>query len=106
MIIPATCISDRSTISLTISNGKKDTVIDDWIVDEVKRPKKAGVSDYTVTYMSEKAEKYKYQDGDVITISVTPVAESPDKNLVFVYNTKKVKKAFIINSIAFERKKK
>ena len=56
--------------------------------------------------MSEKAEKYKYQDGDVITISVTPVAESPDKNLVFVYNAKKVKKAFIINSIAFERKKK
>ena len=106
LIIPATCISDRSTISLTISNGKKDTVIDDWIVDEVKRQKKASVSDYAVTYMSEKAEKYKYQDGDVITISVTPVAESPDKNLVFVYNAKKVKKAFIINSIAFERKKK
>lgn len=106
LIIPATCISDRSTISLTISSEKKDTVIDDWIVDEVKRSKKASVSDYTVTYTSEKAEKYKYQDGDVITISVTPVAESPDKNLVFVYNAKKVKKAFIINSIVFERKKK
>lgn len=48
-------------------------------MEEVKRPKKASVSEYTVSYESEKAEKYKYKDGDIITI--TPVVESPDKNL-------------------------
>ena len=105
LIIPATCISDRSTVSLVISNGKTKTVIDDWTVEEVKRPKKASVSEYTVSYESEKAEKYKYKDSDVITITVTPVVESPDKNLVFVYNAKKVKKLFVINSISFEREK-
>ena len=48
-------------------------------MEEVKRPKKASVSEYRVSYESEKAEKYKYKDGDIITI--TPVVESPDKNL-------------------------
>lgn len=106
LVVPATCVTDRSSIIVSIKRGKKKHVIKDWKVKEVVRPKNSKVSDFEVTYESEKGSKYKYQDGDAITITIVPVSETPEENLVFTYNAKAEKVAFVFNHIAFERKTK
>lgn len=106
LVVPATCVTDRSSIIVSVKRGKKKHVIKDWKVKEVVRPKNSKVSDFEVTYESEKGSKYKYQDGDAITITIVPVSETPEENLVFTYNAKAEKVAFVFNHIAFERKTK
>ncbi len=89
--IPASCVTDRSTVSVVISGESGTTVIDDWIVKSVKRPKNfAGVSEFTVTYTSETAEKYKYAYGDSVSIHIVPIAEAADE--VITFKCKAVKK--------------
>ena len=106
LVVPATCVTDRSSIIVSVKRGEKKHVIKDWKVKEVVRPKNSKVSDFEVTYESEKGSKYKYQDGDAITITIVPVSETPEENLVFTYNAKAEKVAFVFNHIAFERKTK
>lgn len=106
LVVPATCVTDRSSIIVSVKRGKKKHVIKDWKVKEVVRPKNSKVSGFEVTYESEKGSKYKYQDGDAITITIVPVSETPEENLVFTYNAKAEKVAFVFNHIAFERKTK
>ena len=106
LVVPATCVTNRSSIIVSVKRGKKKHVIKDWKVKEVVRPKNSKVSDFEVTYESEKGSKYKYQDGDAITITIVPVSETPEENLVFTYNAKAEKVAFVFNHIAFERKTK
>lgn len=105
LVVPAICVTDRSSIVVSVKRGEKKHVIKDWKVKEVVRPKDSKVSDFEVTYESEKGSKYKYQDGDAITITIVPVSETPKENLVFIYNAKAEKVAFVFNHIAFERKR-
>lgn len=86
LVVPAICVTDRSSIVVSVKRGEKKHVIKDWKVKEVVRPKDSKVSDFEVTYESEKGSKYKYQDGDAITITIVPVSETPKENLVFTYN--------------------
>lgn len=104
IVIPAVCISDRSQILVSIS-GSNSEKLDDWVISEVKRPKNSSTCEsYTVELVSKKGKDHKYQAGDKITISVTPVIDSPDETMEFTYNAVAVKKAFVFNGISFERK--
>ena len=104
LVIPATCVTERSVVTVTISDENGETVLDDWKVTGVKRPDKGGFSDFEVTYESEKGKAYKYLDGGLVTVKIVPVAESPDKNLEFEYNVVSVKNLYVFDGIKFERK--
>ena len=103
LTIPAICISDRSTIAVTITGPNGTTVLDDWTVKEVKRPKNAGCDEFVVTLVSKLGKDYKYQDGETITIKVVPVAESPEEFIEFTFKVTAVKKVVVFNGISFER---
>lgn len=103
LTIPAICISDRSTIAVTITGPNGTTVLDDWTVKEVKRPKNAGCDEFVVTLVSKFGKDYKYQDGETITIKVVPVAESPEEFIEFTFKVTAVKKVVVFNGISFER---
>ncbi|MDD4428631.1 MAG: hypothetical protein PHG64_09615 [Paludibacter sp.] len=102
--IPASCITDRSTVNVVASGSNKKITIDDWTVKKVERPKNAGCSEFVVTYASDYAKKYKYAAGENISINVVPVAESPDEVIKFTYDVVAIKKLLVFDDIAFERK--
>lgn len=103
LVLPVTCFSDRSNVTVDIEGEYTDT-LDDWEITEVSRPKDSAVCDYTVTLKSKKGKEYKYQVGDKITILVIPVVESSNEVISFTYEVVATKKAFVIKGIAFERK--
>ena len=106
-IIPASCVTDRSTVEVNVSGTDGTTKSGKWSVTDVKRPK--GVKDcsvFSVTYEGNKSDKYKFKGGETVTIKVTPVVESPDEFMEFTYNAVAAKKAFVVNDVRFERVKK
>lgn len=103
LVIPVTCISDRSQVTVTV-NGSNAEKLDDWEITEVTRPKNSDCSDYTVTLNSKKGKAHKYQVGEIITITVVPVVESSDEVITFTYEVISTKKALVFNGITFERK--
>ncbi|MBP3804397.1 MAG: hypothetical protein J6I76_10950 [Oribacterium sp.] len=103
LVIPVTCICDKSKVRVSV-NGNSKEEFDDWLVTDVDRPKNSVYSDYTVKYRSEKAKAHKYQVGEKITITVTPVEESQNETIVFTYEVIPEKMFFFIDTVAFERK--
>ncbi len=103
LTIPAIVVTDRSVITVTITGSAGITILEDWTVDSVKRPKKAGVSDFIATFSSKTGKDYKYQEGELVTITVIPVAETPDESVAFMYNVVGTKIALVFNGIKFER---
>lgn len=102
-IIPASCVTDRSTIVATISGAGGTKTLDDWKVKSVKRQKNSkDCSEFSVTYKSNTGDKYKYKGGETVSIKVIPVEESPDEYMEFTYNVVATKKV-VINSVKFER---
>ncbi len=102
--IPASCVTDRVDIQVIVSGKKKETLIDDWTVKKVKRPRKSkDCSEFTVIFESEKAKDYKYKSGDKIDIKVMPVADTPDENVVFQYVVKPDKKFLFFDGVKLER---
>ena len=103
LIIPVTYTSERSLIQVTISGPSGDMDISDWKVSEVIRPKKADVSEFTVTYKSKIGKEHKYKAGDSINIKITPVSDSPDNYIEFKYDVIGIKKLKLFDGIKFER---
>lgn len=102
--IPAACITERSTVRVTVSGINGRTILEDWAVVKVKRPKNAGCPEFVVTFTSQKGKDFKYQAGDTITITVVPIAESPEEVIEFTYDTVTSKKRILNSGIAFERR--
>lgn len=102
--IPASCVTDRSTVVATITGSSGTTILDDWTVTDVKRPKGSNdCSEFIVTFKSKAGEQYKYKGGETVTIVITPVEETPEEHLDFTYNVVASKIAFIIDDVKFER---
>ena len=101
IVIPASCLTDRSVVTVSISNG---TVLSNWKVKEVKRPKnELDCSEYSVTMTCDDSKNYKYTAGEIVTITVIPVADAPDYTIEFVYKVLETKTMGIIKGITFER---
>ena len=106
IVIPASCIADRSKISVTVNGASGTKLFENWIVTEVKRPKKSqDCSAFRVTLKLKDTEKYKYQVGDQITVRITPVEEVPNVYWDFKYTVIETKTAGVIKGTAFERVK-
>lgn len=102
--LPATCVTNKSDIQITISGEEKDTLIEDWSVSKVKRPKKSkDCSEFLVSFESKEAKDYKYQSGETVTIKIIPIADTPDENIIFKYNVKSDKKLMVFDGVVFER---
>lgn len=102
LVIPASCLTDRFVVTVTISGG---TVLDDWKVDKVDRPKNSmDCSEFMVTLISEKGKNYDFSAGETITVTITPVADAPDEAIQFSFDVVGTKTLWVINGIKFERK--
>lgn len=101
IVIPASCLTDRSVVTVSISDG---TVVADWEVKEVKRPKNGtDCSDFMVTMTSKDGRKHKYAVGETITITIIPVSDAPDYVIEFYYTVIEKKTLGVIKGIAIER---
>lgn len=100
IIIPATCLTDRSVIKVIFSDGK---IIEDWMIKEVKRPKDAEVSDFMVTLTSKEGKEHKYSAGEKITIEVITVSDTPDEKITFNYEVVSKKTFGVIKGVEIER---
>ena len=101
IVIPASCLTDRSVVTVSISGG---TVLDDWEVKEVKRPKNStNCSEFMVTMTSTEGRKYKFTAGETISITIIPVADASDYVIEFQYKVVEKKILGVINGIEIER---
>lgn len=106
IVIPASCIADRSKITVTVSGANGTKTFENWTVTEVKRPKKSqDCSEFRVTLKLKDTEKYKYQVGDTVTVRITPVEEVPNVYWDFNYKVVETKTLGVIKGTAFERVK-
>lgn len=103
LTIPAVCVTDRSTIQVNVTGETGETVIGDWTIRKVERPKKADYTDYMATFTSESADSYEYKEGDIVQVEIIPVAETPEESLTFEYQAKAEKKFLVLDSVVFER---
>jgi len=103
LTVPATCVTDRSVITVSVRNSNGNTILDDWTVTNVKRPKNSTPSEYIVFFESKEGKDYKYLPEDTVSIKVIPVAESPNSYIEFKYNVTEVKVAFVFGGLKFER---
>lgn len=103
--IPANCVTDRSTISVSVSGTNEEITLTDWEISKVKRPKNSSISDFVATFTSKGAKDYKYKASQTVTIKITPVSESPENTIEIEYDVVPKKILFVINGIEFERKK-
>lgn len=101
--IVAQPVCDRSIIVATISGTNGTTTLEDWKVENVKRPKGSkDCSEFSVTYKSNTGDKYKYKGGETVSIKVVPVEEAPDEYMEFTYNVVATKKV-VVKGVKFER---
>ena len=98
--LPASCVTDRTAIVVSISNSD---LINDWATNSVDRPKGADSSEFIASFKSSAIKKHKYKEGEVVTIKVTPVADTPEEFIEFKYNVVKDKKMIVFDGIGFER---
>ena len=101
LVIPASYLTDRFAVTAVISDG---TVLDDWQVEKVDRPKNStACSEFMVTLVSKKGTDHEFSTGEIITVTVTPVADTPDQNLQFTFDVVGTKTLWVLNGIEFER---
>lgn len=101
IVIPAICLTDRSVVTVSVSDG---TVLDDWIIKEVKRPKNGmDCSEFMVTMTSQEGKKHQYSAGETITITVIPVSDAPDHVLEFKFEVNETTTLGFIKGIDIER---
>lgn len=102
-ILPATYMSTRSSIKITIINGENREVFDDWTIKKVTRKEKSEYTEFTALYQCKSAQKFKYEDGMEIIIEIIPIIEEPEETITFKYKAIGSKKLFIFRNIEFER---
>lgn len=105
LTIPASYTSESTIITSEIisANGNKQ-IIKDWIIDKVDR-KNDDFKSFTTIFSSKSSKEYKYKEGDIINIIITPYAESNLDNLTFSFKAEQ-KKSFIFSDIIFKRNEK
>lgn len=99
--IPVAYLSDRYQVTVKV-NGTD--LLDDWVVDEVERPKNTSYTEYTAELYSKKGKAYDFKEGDRIDILVVPVADSPEDSFSFSFEAIETTSYFVMHGIDFVRK--
>lgn len=104
MVVPGTCVSDRTVIKVAVNGSKGKTWINDWAVTDVDRPKEfKDCSEFVAAFKSKTGKDYDYKEGETVTVYVITVKDSPKKYVDFKYKVVAEKKAFVFNGVGFER---
>lgn len=69
IIIPSCALMDGAIVSATITDGGSTTVLDDFVIKQVKREGKT-IDTFSATYTSKKMKSYKWTADSKITISI------------------------------------
>ncbi|MCR5685546.1 MAG: hypothetical protein K6G81_09045 [Lachnospiraceae bacterium] len=104
MTVAAKCVTDRSTITVTVTGSEGETILTDWVVDSVNRPNNSEFDDFMVYYSSKTGKDHKFKVGDTVKVKIVPVEETPEKYLEFKYNViRKTVGVVPIPDVSFER---
>ena len=100
--IPAMLVSSCSKIVVTISDGSDKTVIEDWVVKEVKREDDT-LESFVATFESETAKDFDYKADMSVSIEIYAVAENTTSDAAIEYDVVGTKTLWVFDSVAFER---
>ena len=109
--IPARYMSSTSTIHVTVSESADsshddDFEFDDWQIEKVDRKTEGDLNTFTVVYSSKTLNQFKYSEGMIIRITITPYENSRAPQLSFAYEAVKDEKWWIIpDGIKYQRTK-
>ena len=100
--IPVTMLEQGTTLKVTVKEGGKDTVYEDWSIDEVDREEKGKVDTFTAEYKSKGIKKQKYSADSRVFLDVIPPEGSSYAKQSFEFKTKTGKKLFVLKDLDFE----
>ena len=99
--LPANIISDNTSVTVIITEGKKSITVDDWKVKEVNRNKTDSPKDYIVVLSSEKIKDCDFTASSKVKITL----KCRDSNNAIEYNFDAVaKKKLFVEVIEFVKK--
>lgn len=101
--IPVYCVSANSVIRVTITEGGKTNVYEDWTVKEVKRSDD-GFNSFVVTYTSASAKDQTWSANSTVTIEIFDEAGSEYAPVVIRFKVSEYKK-FVWETVKFEQVK-
>lgn len=101
--IPVYCVSANSVIRVTITEGGKTNVYEDWMVKEVKRSDD-GFNSFVVTYTSESAKDQTWSANSTVMIEIFDEAGSEYAPVVIRFKVSEYSK-FIWETVKFEQVK-
>lgn len=99
--IPVYCVSANSVIRVTITEGGKNNVYEDWMVKEVKRSDD-GFNSFVVTYTSESAKDQTWSANSTVMIEIFDEAGSEYAPVVIRFKVSEYSK-FIWETVKFEQ---
>lgn len=99
--IPVSCVSVNSVIRVSVTEGGKTTVYDDWTVKKVERSDD-GFESFVVTYTSENATKQKWSANSTVTVEIYDEAGSEYDPVIIRFKVSKYKK-MIVEIVEFEQ---
>ena len=103
LTIPVYCVSANSVIRVSITEGGKTNVYEDWAIKEVKRSDD-GFSSFTVTYTSENAKDQTWSADSTVVIEIFDEAGSAYDPVVIRFKVSEYSK-FIWKTVKFEQVK-
>lgn len=66
LTLPAAITSEKTIVELKIG----DTIVDDWYINNIKGKKNSDYSEYRYELLSDKVKSIKFNDGDLIELTV------------------------------------
>lgn len=92
--ISAELITGETVIQAQVKNpdAEEPVVIEDWVLDRVERNDKNNLNSFMAIFYSSAAEKYEYQEGAVVTISLLPDDGIDTEKFDFTFTAKQNKK--------------
>lgn len=80
------------------------SILENWKIVSVKRPKKSiDVNEYISNLEVDKADKYKFSDGNDITVRTYSVSEQLENYYEASFKAVESKKAVVLKEITFVR---
>lgn len=95
LILPVSCVSEKSIIKVTVTNNGKIMVYDDWVVKAVDRPSNNSEK-FTVTYTSKKAVVQQWSKDSTVKVEIY-ADKSPNAGTVVIeFKVSKFKDLWVI----------
>ena len=102
--IPALYVPNGASLVMTVTGEGETQTYEDWSLDAVNRYKSDDPEVFTATFSSGDAKNASFADGDVVTISVLPLAGQEDVQAISIqFRVHKESGLLGISSTEFER---